>query len=115
MDKFCTFNQLFIGAKLLPDFFLDEDPNALRDQLEEEGGKPAFGGGSKASVARGPAKTFQQIQALLSEDLVKSIGGIFQFNLSGGFILYPWVKVFRIIPEFMIFRLTFHRKSASKC
>ena len=26
-----------------------------------------------------------------------------------------WVKVFRIIPEFSILRLTFHRKSASKC
>ena len=28
--------------------------------------------------------------------------------------LHSWVKVFRIIPEFMILRLTFHRKSASK-
>ena len=27
----------------------------------------------------------------------------------------PWVKVFRVIPEFRILRLTFHRKSASKC
>ena len=27
----------------------------------------------------------------------------------------PWVKVFRIIPDFRILRLTFHRKSASKC
>ena len=26
-----------------------------------------------------------------------------------------WVKVFRINPEFLILRLTFHRKSASKC
>ena len=26
-----------------------------------------------------------------------------------------WMKVFRIIPEFRILRLTFHRKSASKC
>ena len=25
-----------------------------------------------------------------------------------------WVKVFRIIPEFRTFRLTFHRKSVSK-
>ena len=30
---------------------------------------------------------------------------------------YPiaWVKAFSIIPEFRILRLTFHRKSASKC
>ena len=27
---------------------------------------------------------------------------------------YAWVKVFRIIPEFRILRLTFHRKSALK-
>ena len=26
-----------------------------------------------------------------------------------------WVKVFRIIPEFRILRLTFHRKSVLKC
>ena len=26
----------------------------------------------------------------------------------------PWVKVFRIIPEFRILKLTFHRKSAPK-
>ena len=30
-------------------------------------------------------------------------------------VLNIWVKVFRIIPEFRILRLTFHRKSASKC
>ena len=29
--------------------------------------------------------------------------------------LCPLVKVFRINPEFRILRLTFHRKSASKC
>ena len=28
---------------------------------------------------------------------------------------YTWVKVFRIIPEFRILRMTFHRKSSSKC
>ena len=30
-------------------------------------------------------------------------------------IISAWVKVFRSIPEFRILRLTFHRKSASKC
>ena len=29
--------------------------------------------------------------------------------------MISWVKVFRIIPEFRILRLNFHRKSASKC
>ena len=31
-----------------------------------------------------------------------------------GLITSTWVNVFRIIPEFSILRLTFHRKSASK-
>ena len=34
--------------------------------------------------------------------------------MSGLSSTYAWVKVFRIIPEFRILRLTFHRKSASK-
>ena len=34
---------------------------------------------------------------------------------AGHLLIYPWVKVFRINPEFKILRLTFHRKSASKC
>lgn len=71
------------GGKLLPDFFLEEDPEALRSQMVEEGATPAFSGGSKTAASSGPAKTFQQIKGLLSEDLVKSIGGVFQFNLSG--------------------------------
>ena len=32
-----------------------------------------------------------------------------------GMVGNTWVKVFSIIPEFRILRLTFHRKSASKC
>ena len=30
-------------------------------------------------------------------------------------MLHIWVKVFRIIPEFSILRMTFYRKSSSKC
>ena len=36
-------------------------------------------------------------------------------EISNSCIVYTWVKVFRIIPEFRILRLTFQRKSASKC
>ena len=38
-------------------------------------------------------------------------------HIKDGYLLNPyhaWVKVFRIIPEFRILRLTFHRKAASK-
>ena len=31
------------------------------------------------------------------------------------YMLQTWAKVVRTIPEFRILRLTFHRKSASKC
>ena len=31
------------------------------------------------------------------------------------FFKHTWVKIFRINPELRILRLTFHRKSASKC
>ena len=80
---------------MLPDFFLEEDPDALRSQMVEEGATPAFSGGSKTGASSGPAKTFQQIKSMLSEDLVKSIGGIFQFNLSGMITLgYEMIVLF---------------------
>ena len=43
--------------------------------------------------------------------------GIFQYLSNWGLcsLHTSWVKVFRIIPEFRILRLTFCRKSASKC
>ncbi|KAK3591180.1 hypothetical protein CHS0354_029032 [Potamilus streckersoni] len=70
------------GSTLLPDFFLDESqsPEALKQQMEQHGSKPAFG---NESAADGPAKTFQEIEKLLGEEMIKSIGGVFQFNLTG--------------------------------
>ena len=73
----------FSGKTLLPDFFLDEDPEALRQQIEEQGGRPAFGGSSRPQGKGATAQVFKQIESLLGEDLVKSMGGIFQFNLKG--------------------------------
>ena len=34
--------------------------------------------------------------------------------ISTAYIKTAWMKVFKIIPEFRILRLTFHRKSAAK-
>ncbi|ESP05632.1 hypothetical protein LOTGIDRAFT_205585 [Lottia gigantea] len=74
------------GSTLLPDFFLDsEDPEALHKQMVDQGAKPAFKPSASSSSGDGPAKTFQQVKSLLSEDLVKSINGTFQFNLSGDY------------------------------
>ncbi|KAJ8305355.1 hypothetical protein KUTeg_015900 [Tegillarca granosa] len=75
------------GSTLLPDFFLDlEDPHAIRKQMEEQGAKPAFGGKSDASgsAAGGdPTATFNAIKSMMNEELVGSVGGIFQFKLTG--------------------------------
>ena len=48
-------------------------------------------------------------------EFYKGIKGKCPYN--GHFLIFickSWVKGFRINPEFMILRLTFHRKSASK-
>ncbi|CAM9671994.1 hydroxysteroid dehydrogenase-like protein 2 [Lampetra fluviatilis] len=78
------------GHPLLPDFFLDEEPEDLVKKMEEYGGKPAFragtSAGGEAGKHEGPApigKTFERIRHFLSADVVKSTGGIFQFDLSG--------------------------------
>ena len=67
---------------MLPDFFLDFDPDELRQQMKDQGGTPAFGEGAPGGGA-GPQATFDQIQAMLGEDLVGSVGGVFQFKLTG--------------------------------
>ncbi|KAH3693716.1 hypothetical protein DPMN_081156 [Dreissena polymorpha] len=72
------------GSNLLPDFFLDVGPEALKSQIEAGGLKPAFGGAPKAVQADSVVgKVFKQIEAMMSEDMVKSINGVFQFNLTG--------------------------------
>lgn len=72
------------GADLLPDFFLEEGPESLRQKIVEQGGKPAFSGASKEAPAAGAtSQVFKQIESLMNEELVKSINGIFQFNLKG--------------------------------
>ena len=51
-----------------------------------------------------------------SLDKCPSDNAIRQKVLSGSVLrINSWVKVFRIFPEFRILRLTFHRKSATKC
>ncbi|KAM6902014.1 hydroxysteroid dehydrogenase-like protein 2 [Lycodopsis pacificus] len=77
------------GHPLLPDFFLDEAPESLVGQMEQHGATPAFKPPSSSSSARpsssgGPIEgTFTAIRGVLSEDVVKSTQGIYQFDLSG--------------------------------
>ena len=48
-------------------------------------------------------------------DLLESSKAIGLCPMGNITIYITWVKVFRTNPEFRIFRLTFNRKSASKC
>ncbi|XP_072260607.1 hydroxysteroid dehydrogenase-like protein 2 [Pyxicephalus adspersus] len=66
------------GHPLLPDFFLDENPDVVTKKLEELGGKET------TSNAQSPVEdTFKTIGKLVNEDAVKSVKGIYQFILSG--------------------------------
>ncbi|XP_078018063.1 hydroxysteroid dehydrogenase-like protein 2 [Epinephelus lanceolatus] len=75
------------GHPLLPDFFLDEAPEALAKQMEQHGATPAFKPPSSSSAtppSGGPIEsTFDVIRGIINEDVVKSTQGIYQFDLSG--------------------------------
>ena len=84
---------LFSGSKLLPDFFLDEfNEQGLMDEIASRGGTPRFTGGKDTAAAGeaeaaapggGIADTFKTIQGMLNEEAVKSMGGVFLFDLKG--------------------------------
>ncbi|XP_026153807.1 hydroxysteroid dehydrogenase-like protein 2 [Mastacembelus armatus] len=75
------------GHPLLPDFFLDEAPETLVQQMEQHGATPAFKPASLSSAApasAGPIEnTFEVIRGAISEDIVKSTQSVYQFDLSG--------------------------------
>ncbi|XP_006782215.1 hydroxysteroid dehydrogenase-like protein 2 [Neolamprologus brichardi] len=75
------------GHPLLPDFFLDETPESLVEKMEQHGATPAFKPPSSSSAtptSGGPVETtFDVIKGVINEDVVKSIQGIYQFDLSG--------------------------------
>ncbi|XP_049593711.1 hydroxysteroid dehydrogenase-like protein 2 isoform X1 [Syngnathus scovelli] len=74
------------GHPLLPDFFLDETPEALAQQMEQHGATPAFKppSASATSSSGGPIEsTFEVIRGVLNEDLVKSTKALYRFDLSG--------------------------------
>ncbi|KAL5017381.1 hypothetical protein ScPMuIL_006970 [Solemya velum] len=65
------------GSSLLPDFFLDVESS---DSKEQQMGQGDIKDGGAES---GPAKTFKAILPFLNQELVQTIGGVFEFNLSG--------------------------------
>lgn len=75
------------GHPLLPDFFLDETPENLAQQMEQHGATPAFKPPPSAEVpptSGSPIEnTFDVIRGVVNEDVVKSTQGVYQFDLSG--------------------------------
>uniref|UniRef100_A0A8D0GWK2 Hydroxysteroid dehydrogenase-like protein 2 n=1 Tax=Sphenodon punctatus TaxID=8508 RepID=A0A8D0GWK2_SPHPU len=99
------------GHPLLPDFFLDVDPNTLAMKMEAHGASSTFKEGKKvdrtiperpegakhegpqgtkqnaeftaASPAGPVAETFKVIQGSINEDVVKATQGVYRFELSG--------------------------------
>ncbi|XP_075993477.1 hydroxysteroid dehydrogenase-like protein 2 [Genypterus blacodes] len=73
------------GYPLLPDFFLDEAPESLVQTMEEHGATPAFKPPPSATPpSSGPIEsTFDVIRGIISDDVIKSTQGVYQFDLSG--------------------------------
>ena len=67
------------GTSLLPDFFLDTAPADIKKQMEEKETAPK----TETTDSSAVDKTFDTIGNILNEDMVKSVKGIFQFNITG--------------------------------
>ncbi|GAA6076717.1 hydroxysteroid dehydrogenase-like protein 2, partial [Tachysurus ichikawai] len=65
------------GHQLLPDFFLDEDPETLKKQME------SHEKASADSPSSPIADTFKVIKGVISPEVVKSTQGVYRFQLSG--------------------------------
>uniref|UniRef100_A0A8C5G4N5 Hydroxysteroid dehydrogenase-like protein 2 n=1 Tax=Gouania willdenowi TaxID=441366 RepID=A0A8C5G4N5_GOUWI len=71
------------GHPLLPDFFLDAEPETLAQQMEQHGATPAFKPASEAPPpsSAGPIEnTFDLIKGVINDEVVKATKGIYQFN-----------------------------------
>lgn len=67
------------GHPLLPDFFLDAEPEKLKNILEEHGATPA----ADAAFGGPIADTFKIMKGSLTPELVKTTQGVYQFDVSG--------------------------------
>ncbi|ELU18275.1 hypothetical protein CAPTEDRAFT_166703 [Capitella teleta] len=86
MTDFTKYNYVE-NPTLLPDFFLEEagDREQFLGQLAQQGGKPK----DFSQVGSELENTFKAVEGLLSADLVKTVNGVFVFDLgdAGSFYL----------------------------
>uniref|UniRef100_A0A8B9JA05 Hydroxysteroid dehydrogenase like 2 n=1 Tax=Astyanax mexicanus TaxID=7994 RepID=A0A8B9JA05_ASTMX len=74
------------GHPLLPDFFLEAEPDKLEKIMEDHGATPAFKSKNSSADAAfsGPiGETFNTMKGSLNAELVKTTQGVYQFDLSG--------------------------------
>lgn len=72
------------GHPLLPDFFLDGQPEDLVKHMEAHGATPAFTTAKADPVAAGPvSEMFNTIRGIISPEMVKTTQGVYKFNLAG--------------------------------
>ncbi|XP_043916999.1 hydroxysteroid dehydrogenase-like protein 2 isoform X2 [Protopterus annectens] len=71
------------GHPLLPDFFLDETPDEVSKQLAAHVPPTSEDKRSQLGASGPVTDTFKIIQSSLNSDVVKSVQGIYQFELSG--------------------------------
>nr|XP_023400818.1 hydroxysteroid dehydrogenase-like protein 2 isoform X2 [Loxodonta africana] len=75
------------GHPLIPDFFLDELPDAVTKKMESRDAAPAFKEGKQApqpkAASGSVAETFRIVKETLSDDVVKATQAVYQFDLSG--------------------------------
>ncbi|XP_053558659.1 hydroxysteroid dehydrogenase-like protein 2 [Bombina bombina] len=74
------------GHPLLPDFFLDESPEALTKKMENYGASATFKDGKAQPAAEATSQvgeTFKIIEKSINDEAIKSTQGVYQFVLSG--------------------------------
>ena len=75
---------LLVDPNLIPDFFLDAAPETISAHVKESGSTPRWdvkeeAGGDSAELKQ----TFATLGAMLSPDIVQSIGAVYAFDLKG--------------------------------
>lgn len=83
------------GAKLLPDFFLDEAEAYKEQFILQTPGEQTTGGEAKEAASDTPEGVFQTAQSFMTPEIVKEVNATFLFVVDGK---YPGEKRSHCIP-----------------